>query len=209
MNNDDYKFVLGILNKYFKNYKNKEDLFQVGCIGLIEAYKKYNPNLNTKFTTYAFSYVVGEMKKLIRDDNSIKINRNIQLLKNKIEKCYGLLCQKYKRIPTTLELAKYLNIDELLVIDVLNSTNCVSSLDNDTDFSLYEVIGDECNLDDKLNFDNMLDNLSEFERTLINFRYVDDLTQSEVAKNLGITQVQVSRYEKKILMKLKDNLVKL
>ena len=80
------------------------------------------------------------MKKLIRDDNSIKINRNIQLFKNKIEKCYGLLCQKYKRIPTTLELAKYLNIDELLVIDVLNSTNCVSSLDNDTDFSLYELL---------------------------------------------------------------------
>ena len=200
--------VYGIINKYFKNNQNKEDLIQVGCIGLIKAYKNFNEEYNTKFSTFAYSYILGEIRKYLTSNNTLKYSNDMKIFKKKVMQAYDLLNQKYGRNPTIKELSLFLELDEQLIIDIINSNSEVYSLDAQVDdFSLYDVQGKSYDLDTKLDFENMLSKLNEFERELINSRYYDDLTQSETAEKLGISQVQVSRNEKKILMKLKNSYV--
>lgn len=194
---------------YFKNYNNKEDLINAGIIGMINAYNKYDNSYNTKFTTYAFDYIVGEMKKCIRNDKNIKISRNISSLYLKIEKVKELLTQKYNREPSIKELSEYLKIDEEYIIDSINSVNHVESLDysiatDSKDLNLYDIISNKVeDIDSLIELKSSLSKLNEFERKLINYRYYEDLSQSETALKLGITQVQVSRNEKKIIKQLK------
>ena len=185
--------------RYFKNYQSKEDLFQVGCIGLINAYNNYNSNTNVKFSTYAYSYILGEMKKLVREDKGIKISRNITKLYSQIEKANMYLTQKLMRTPTLTEIANFLEIEEYLLIEALNSTNVILDIDdiqvnnNTNEYDLY--------LKEELN------KLSSEELDLINKRYTLDMTQSEIANTLGLSQVQVSRKEHKVLEKLKKQLI--
>ena len=185
--------------RYFKNYQSKEDLFQVGCIGLINAYNNYNSNTNVKFSTYAYSYILGEMKKLVREDKGIKISRNITKLYSQIEKTNMYLTQKLMRTPTLQEIASFLEIDEYLISEALNSTNIILDIDdiqinnNTNEYDIY--------LKEELN------KLSNEELDLINKRYTLDMTQSEVASTLGMSQVQVSRKEHKVLEKLKKQLI--
>ena len=197
------------LAHYFKNYENKEDLINAGVIGMINAYYKYDEKYNTKFTTYAFDYIIGEMKKCIRNDKSIKISRNISNLYSKIEKVKELLTQKYNRIPTTKELSEYLEIDEIYIIEALNSVNNIDSLDNKVssdskELNLYDFIPDkEKNIDLIMDLENSLNKLKKEDLKLIKYRYFKDLSQQQTANKLGISQVQVSRNEKKILKQLK------
>lgn len=198
---------------YFKNYPNKEDLFQVGCIGLIKAYKKYDASYETKFTTYAYTYIFGEMKKYVREDREVKISRDITKFNLKIEKASILLTQKLKRIPTTKELSEYLEVDETYIIDAIRSRSSALSLDepitsDGKDMSPYELIADKKrkDIDALLDLRSELAKLSDTDKRLIDERYNKDYTQSMVASNLGMTQVQVSRLESKILGKLKYNL---
>ena len=111
-----YEKLIYSVMKIFRNYPNKEDLFQVGCIGLINAYNNYNSNINAKFSTYAYSYILGEMKKLVREDKGIKISRNISKLYTQIEKANMYLTQKLMRTPTIKEIAYLLQIDETKII---------------------------------------------------------------------------------------------
>jgi len=195
----EYEKLIYAVMRYFKNYQSKEDLFQVGCIGLINAYNNYNSNTNVKFSTYAYSYILGEMKKLVREDKGIKISRNITKLYSQIEKANMYLTQKLMRTPTLTEIANFLEIDEYLLIEALNSTNVILDIDdiqvnNDTnEYDLY--------LKEELN------KLSSEELDLINKRYTLDMTQSEIANTLGLSQVQVSRKEHKVLEKLKKQLI--
>ncbi len=198
---------------YFKNYPNKEDLFQAGAKGLTTAYKKYNTNFNTKFTTYAYKYILGEMKKFVREDKGIKISRDITKLNLQIEKASILLTQKLMRQPTIKEISNYLEIDEYFIAEAMQSTNVLQSLDepinNDgKQITLYDSVSEQRtnNLDDLIALRNELSLLPELERELIEQRYMCDMTQTETAQILGMTQVQVSRKEKKVLMKLKDKL---
>lgn len=198
---------------YFKNYPNKEDLFQVGCVGLIKAYKKYDASYETKFTTYAYTYIFGEMKKYVREDREVKISRDITKFNLKIEKASILLTQKLKRVPTTKELSDYLEVDEKYIIDAIKSRSSAISLDepimsDGKDISPYELIADKKreDIDAILDLRRELSKLSDTDKKLIDERYNKDYTQSEVATNLGMTQVQVSRLESKILKKLKYNL---
>ena len=206
------KNLIYSITRYFEKYSNKEDLFQAGCIGMIMAYKNYNPDLNVKFTTYAYPYILGEMKKLVREDKSIKISRNIQMLNLKIEKANILLTQKLMRKPTTLELADFLEIPIYMIEEAINSTKPIYSIDeplNDEgkDITLQDTIGKTDDIDNLLLLKDELAKLNPFEQQLINKRYIDDLTQQQTAYELGISQVQVSRGEQKILTKLKSKLV--
>ena len=206
------KNLIYSITRYFEKYSNKEDLFQAGCIGMIMAYKNYNPDLNVKFTTYAYPYILGEMKKLVREDKSIKISRNIQMLTLKIEKANILLTQKLMRKPTTLELADFLEIPIYMIEEAINSTKPIYSIDeplNDEgkDITLQDTIGKTDDIDDLLLLREELSKLNPFEQQLINKRYINDLTQQQTAFELGISQVQVSRGEQKILTKLKSKLV--
>ena len=206
------KNLIYSITRYFEKYSNKEDLFQAGCIGMIMAYKNYNPDMNVKFTTYAYPYILGEMKKLVREDKSIKISRNIQLLNLKIEKANILLTQKLMRKPTILELADFLEMPIYMIEEAINSNKPIYSIDepiNDEgkDITLQDTIGKSEDIDDLLLLKEELSKLNPFEQQLINKRYINDLTQQQTAYELGISQVQVSRGEQKILTKLKSKLV--
>lgn len=198
----------------FNGYSNKEDLFQVGCIGLINAYKKYDEGFNTKFSTYAYPYILGEISSYVKKDKGIKVSREISRLNSMIERAGILLTQKLMREPSVSELASYLEIDENLVVDALRARYPIMSTDsviNDEgrDITLLDTIPDVNGMDINtlVALKEELLKLDSFDRELINERYVQNLTQSEVASNLGISQVQVSRKEQKVLSLLRSNLV--
>ena len=199
----------------FFPYSNKEDLFQVGCIGLINAYKRYSEDYDTKFTTYAYPFILGEINNYVKKDRGIKISRDVTKINSMIEKVNILLTQKLMREPSINEIASYLEIDECLVVDALISRYPIKSVDSNInddgkDMTLLDVIPDINTMDINtlIALKEELKKLSPDERKLINTRYVQDLTQSEVAKLLGISQVQVSRKEQKVLVKLRNNLSK-
>ena len=198
--------------KYFKNYNNKEDLYQVGCMGFIKAYKNYQDDKGCKFTTYAFTYILGEMKKLVREDKGIKISNQISKLNLKIDKAHILLSQQLMRMPSVCEVASYLEIPEYLVSEAINSNNVIKSIDEPInnegkETTLQDIVGYSNNIDELIYLRNSLSKLSREEKDIINNRYMYDLTQSETSKVMGISQVQVSRKEKKVLTKLKHQMV--
>ena len=209
LNNE--KLIYSIAN-YFKNYNSREDLYQAGCLGLINAYKRYNPNMNCKFTTYAYPYILGEMRKLVREDKGMKISREITKLNLKIEKAYILLTQKLMKEPSIEEISRYLEIPEYYVAEAILSLNTIKSIDepinsDGKEYTLQDIVGNSNNIDDLILLRDSLNNLSNDEKDLINNRYINDYTQSEISKMVGMSQVQVSRKEHKILEKLKQKMV--
>ena len=205
------RLIYSITN-YFKGYSSKEDLYQSGCVGLINAYKRYNPNINCKFTTYAYPYILGEMKKLVREDKSLKISREISKLNLKIEKAYILLSQKYMKEPSIKEISDFLDIPEFYVSEALLSLNKIRSIDEPInlegkDLTLQDVIGEYKCVDDLIMLKEYLKDLTNEERQIIESRYMNDYTQDEISKEIGISQVQVSRKEHKVLQKLKQKMV--
>lgn len=210
---EENKNLIYSISHYFENYPNKEDLFQAGVMGLITAYKNYDTSFNNKFTTYAYTYILGEMKKFVREDKGIKISRDITKLNLQIEKATILLTQKLMRQPTIKELSNYLEIDEYFIAEAMKSVNVLQSLDeplnNDgKQITLYDSVSEQkvTDLDELIALRRELSLLPELERNLIEQRYMCDMTQTETAEALGMTQVQVSRKEQKVLMKLKDKL---
>lgn len=201
------------ISMMFTNYTNKEDLFQVGCIGLINAYKKYDKSFNTKFTTYAYPYIFGEMNNYVKKDKGIKISSEISKLNSMIERVSILLTQKYMREPSIKEIALYLEIDENLVIEAMKSRNLVKSIDSvinedGKEITLLDTIADvdKMDLNTLIALKEELSKLSNEEKQLINTRYIDNFTQMETANMMGISQVQVSRKEQKVLTKLRNSL---
>lgn len=200
------------ITHYFKNYNNKEDLFQAGCIGLVKAYKKYDPSFNVKFTTFAFPYILGEMRKYVREDKGIKISKDISKLNLQIEKATNILSQKLMREPSIEELSKFLEIPVYDLAQAINSTNQIMSIDetiksDGKEITLHDIVKDkETDLDTLISLKTAIEELNDFEKEIINKRYYSDMTQTEVAKSLGISQVQVSRKEQKVLTKLKNKI---
>jgi len=204
---DNEKLIYSLCN-YFRNYPNKEDLFQVGCIGLIKAYNNFDTNLNVKFSTYAYPYILGEMRKLVREDKTMKLSRDISKINLRIEKAYILLTQRLGKEPTNYELSSFLEIPVELINEALNSSK-VSSLDDIIydNLKIEDVISDRVDdIDTLISLRNSIESLSEEEQEIINLRYMNDLTQMEVSKLLGISQVQVSRKEGKVLVKMRDKI---
>lgn len=205
-------FIYG-LTKYFENYSSKEDLFQAGTIGLINAYKKYDASLGVKFTTYAFPHVLGEMRKCIRQDKGIKVGRNISKLYLQIEKTSILLSQKLMREPTATEIASFLEIPEYFIEEAIRSRNKPQSIDEPiyTDgkaMSLHETIASpDVDINTLIALKQELLSLGEPEKSIMEKRYLNDLTQAETAELLGLTQVQVSRKEQKVLTYLRNTIM--
>lgn len=205
------KLIYSIAN-YFRNYNSIEDLYQAGCLGLVKAYKKYDSSMNTKFTTYAYPFILGEMRKLVREDKTIKISRDISKLNLKIEKAYILLSQKLMKEPSISEIAQYLELPDYYVSEAILSLNKVKSIDEPVnsegrELTLQDVIGKSDNIDDLIMLKESLKSLNQEERQIIENRYKKDYTQSETSKIIGISQVQVSRKEQKVLNKLKHKMI--
>lgn len=192
--------IYSIISKYPKKY-DREDLYQVSMIGLIDALKHYDNNYNTKFSTFAYYYIVGEVNKYIRENSSLKVSKNLVDLKNKIIKTKEIISQKLGREATNLELSLYLEMDENLVNEALSFDDVTSIDDSQIEISSYDNTSAEI-----LDLKNELDELPEKEKRIIYSRYYEGLTQSETSKMLGISQVKVSREENKILKKLKTRL---
>lgn len=193
----------------FPYFKDKEDLYQTGVIGLIKASKTYNPNLNIKFSTFAYNFIYGEMYNYVISTRNIKINKDIIRLGKKIKE----FIDKHKQVrgyePSIKSIADILNIKESKVIEVMETTKQTSSIDDELgDKYMFENIQTSNRLSNDVLIDlkNNLNSLDEDEKEIIKYRYIDDLTQGEVAKKLKMNQVKVSRLEKKILNKLKQKM---
>jgi len=210
--NELIKSNMGLIKKVASKFYNtdREDLIQVGVIGLLKAYKNFKDNGDTKFSTYAYNYIFGEMYQLVNSNRSIKISKDLLKIYKLVEKTRYELAQRMNSIPTNEEVALFLELDVNLVNDSLLSAQVMMSLDDEAnELNLHEVIPDNKNInfDIKLDLDDSFKVLNSCEKEIIKSRYYEDLTQSEVARKLNMTQVMVSRYEKKSLEKMRAQLI--
>ena len=206
---ENEKIIYSIINKY-TYYFDRDDLYQVGMLGLIDAYDNYNSNKNTKFSSFAYFYVLGKVKEYIRKSNVIKVSRELIKLNSSIEKAKEVLTQRLGYIPSNEEIALFLEIDIRNIEEAKEATNLVASLDseNEEEINLYNTLGytEQAYNEEILDLKIELENLNDFERNLIIKRYGQGLTQTEVSKELGINQVKVSREEKQIVTRLRTRL---
>lgn len=203
--------VYMIINKYFKGY-DKEDLYQVGAIGIIKAYNNYKKEHNTKFSTYAYTYIYGEIYTYINNLRGIKLARENYSLYKKINEAQNILRQKLMREPSTYELSSFLELDYKLIENIITSMQSIDSLErtitsSDKDLSLFDTVSDN---KDYYNIDffmlnEEINSLPEPWKEVIKLRYFEDKTQSEVARMLGMNQVEISRGEAKVLQKIRKS----
>ena len=188
--------IYSIIHKF--RSKDVEDLFQVGCIGLIKAYQKYDSRMDVKFTSYAYNYILGEVYQYITNNHNIRLSpANIKLL-NSINKAKDFLTNYLGRLPTISELCSFVEIEPYKYEELQNALMIidVDSLYNITDYT-------NISKDQLIDLRDALNNLTEEEKLLIKERYYNNHTQSALAKMYHTNQVKISREEKKILTKLK------
>lgn len=203
---DNEKMIWKIASHFYG--VDTEDLFQAGIVGLLKALQNYKNNGLTKFSTYAYDYIFGEMY-LLANNRGLKISKDILKLYKKIENARYVLAQKLNKIPSNIELAEFLGLSLDDINMAINSANIVMSLDSqdNDERSIYETIkAKDEDLDTRILLNDSMEALTESEKNIIQSRYFEDLTQSEVARKLNMTQVMVSRYEKKGINKMREYL---
>ena len=200
-----------IVNKYAQNY-NREDLIQAGKMGIVKAAQNYEESIGVKFSTFCEKYILGEILKYIREDKNIKVSRDFIKLKKKIDIAKAHFIMKIGRNPTTIELSYIIGVDEKKIIDVLgfdqNIRSIDMSIDNDSDLTLSDMIKEDEKLDniDIISLNDALKDLTTEERKIIEERYYNGKTQTELASEMNISQVKVYRMERRILDDLNDKL---
>lgn len=208
--------VWSIVRRFMSRGHETEDLFQIGSIGLIKAIDKFDMTYEVKFSTYAVPMIMGEIKRFLRDDGAIKVSRSMKETAGKIRMIRERLGSLYGREPTLEEISKELNLAKEEVLMALESGAEVESLYK----TIYQGDGNAIYLIDKLEqtndeSENMIDKLAlretiasldEKDQELIRLRYFLNRTQTDIAKEMGISQVQVSRLEKKILLKMREKM---
>lgn len=210
--NDNTKLVLSMTKRFYGRTDSLDDLFQVGMIGLIKAIENFNTSYGLKFSTYAVPLIIGEMKRYLRDNHQIKISRSIRDLAYKVLKVKDSYMAKLSREPTVDELAEELNVDQDTIIEALLSTNSITSLqeevknDDGNSLKMIDSISKDkmvvSRTNETIDLYDALKSLNQKEHQVIKQRYFEGLSQSEIAKELFISQAQVSRIERKAL----DNL---
>jgi len=203
---DNEKMIWKITNYFYG--VDKFDLFQAGVVGLLKAIKNYKKNGITKFSTYAHDYIFGEMY-ILASNKDLKVSKDILKLYKKIEETRYILAQKLAKIPSNLEIAEFLGLSLEDINIACMSANVVMSLDvdNEDSRSQYECIPSKTeDIDNKILINDSFAVLNDDEKNIIRSRYYEDLTQQEVAKKLNMTQVMVSRYEKKGINKMREYL---
>ncbi|WP_028043900.1 sigma-70 family RNA polymerase sigma factor [Candidatus Stoquefichus massiliensis] len=207
------KLVLSLVQKYHQRVSNLDDLFQVGVIGLIKAIDNFDTSLDVRFSTYAVPLILGEIKRYIRDNSPMRIPRSMRDLAYKALLANEEYTKKHNREATMAELSKILNVDEYQLVEALSSTNGVTSLSQEVQNDGNGPIDLESQIPDRKNqMENMQNNIDLYEAMnylddkelqIIQERYFKGHTQSEIAKELFISQAQVSRIEKQALSQLK------
>ena len=206
--------IKSIVKRYLNKGVDYEDLYQLGALGFVKAINNYDFSFNVKFTTYAVPMIAGEIKRFLRDDGSVKVSRSIKhtalLVKNYINE-YN---KQYFENPTLEQISNATNIDINDIVFALEANTSPLSLNerynNEDDGAMIEnKLSDDFSIDkftDKLALREMLEDLNAREKQVIIMRYYLDKTQTEIAKELGVSQVQISRIENKVLNELKDKL---
>lgn len=212
---------LGLVRSVVKRFVNRgceyDDLMQIGSIGLLKAIKKFDSSFNVRFSTYAIPMIIGEIKRFLRDDGMIKVSRNLKEIAAKANACKEGIGKSLGREPTISELAVELDITKEELIMAMDSQNSVQSLydiihqDDGSPVTLIDKIQQEDSQDigiiERIALKEVLSSLESRERQIIILRYFKEMTQCQVADILGISQVQVSRIEKKILEKLRKKII--
>ncbi|WP_121639774.1 RNA polymerase sporulation sigma factor SigF [Virgibacillus sp. Bac330] len=204
------RLVWSVVQRFINRGYDPDDLFQIGSIGLIKSIDKFDLSYDVRFSTYAVPMIIGEIQRFIRDDGTVKVSRSLKETGNRIRKKKDELTKKNGRSPTVNELSEALEISPEEVIHAQEASRSPQSIhetvfENDGDpITLLDQISDQdTNWFERITLQEAIRDLSERERLIVYLRYYKDQTQSEVAKRLGISQVQVSRLEKKILEEMK------
>ncbi|PID22754.1 RNA polymerase sigma-F factor [Sporosarcina sp. P3] len=205
------RLVWSIVQRFASRGADLEDLFQIGCIGLMKSIDKFDLSYEVKFSTYAVPMIVGEIQRYLRDDGMVKVGRTIRELSYKIRHATDDFFKKNGRSPSISEMAEILEVKQEDIILASDALRDPASLHE----QLYESDGDSLTLMDQLRDDrservfdhiplrDVITRLNKRDQTIIYMRYYLDYTQSDIAKRIGISQVQVSRLEKKILTQMK------
>ncbi len=211
---DNLGLVWSVVRRFTGRGYEGEDLFQTGCIGLIKAIDKFDVSLELCFSTYAVPLIIGEIKRFLRDDGMIKVSRSIKENGWKVKRVSEQIAKKLGRDATMEELQKETALSSEEIVLAMEASAEVDSIYK----TVYQGDGSEITLADKLAMEKddkeeilnhmllkqLMEHLEEKDRKLINLRYFQEKTQMEVARELGISQVQVSRLEKKILIKMRQ-----
>lgn len=209
--------VWSVVRRFNSRGHELEDLFQIGCIGLLKCIDKFDLSFEVKFSTYAVPMISGEIKRFLRDDGIIKVSRTLKEISYKAHIAREKFTHQMGREPTLSELAFELEVEKEELLVALESSAEVESLYK----TIYQSEGSSIYLMDKLvekkdesnevvnkmTIGKLMDELEDKERNIIRLRYFEDKTQTEIAKILGISQVQVSRLEKKILLNMRKQIV--
>jgi RNA polymerase sporulation-specific sigma factor len=208
--------VSAISKKFLNRGYEYEDIFQIGSMGLVKAVNNFDPNFNVKFSTYAVPMIMGEIKRFIRDDGIIKVSRSVKNVARKLHYDKEALTKKLDRDPTIEELSAYSGVNTEDIVFAIESANSLQYLydtihqDDGSPVLLIDKLSESGEEDseivDKIALKEALSNLDTKSRQIIMLRYFKDKTQVQVAKMLGISQVQVSRIEKKVLKIMKERL---
>lgn len=211
--NGNLRLVLSVLQRFSGRTENMDDLFQVGCVGLIKSIDNFDLSLNVQFSTYAVPMIIGEIRRYLRDNNPIRVSRSIRDLAYKALQAREKLTKELNKEPTIEQIAKEVGVDREEIIFSFEAIQDPLSLQepvyNDGSESLYimDQIGDTKNTDEKwvdnLTIKQAMKKLNEREKMIITKRFFDGRTQMEVADEIGISQAQVSRLEKDAITRIK------
>ncbi len=207
-----------LIRSMVKRYLNKgidyDDLYQLGAMGFIKAINNYDPSFNVKFTTYAVPMISGEIKRFLRDDGAIKVSRSIKYNAIQIKNFINEYQKTHQHNPSLETISKEMQMDINDIVLSLEANTSPISLnekfnENSDEITLLEKISDKFSVDNlinKLALREMIEELSAREKQVIIMRYYLDKTQSEIAKELGVSQVQISRIENKVLNDMREKL---
>ncbi|MDI6706445.1 MAG: RNA polymerase sporulation sigma factor SigF [Bacillota bacterium] len=215
------KSNIGLIKSIVKRFLNRgyeyEDLFQLGSIGLLKAIKNFDIRYNVKFSTYAVPMIVGEIKRFLRDDGMIKVSRSLKEINGKMKQVKERLTRDLGREPSLNEISGELGIpteDLVMAIDAMAAPeylyDTIHQDDGSPVFLIDKVSADEdhnTDMLDRITLKEIISKLKPRERQIIMMRYFQDKTQTQIAEKLGISQVQVSRIEKKIIEKMRQSLI--
>jgi RNA polymerase sporulation-specific sigma factor len=209
------RLVLSVVQRFSQRNENPDDLFQVGCIGLIKAIDHFDITQNVRFSTYAVPMIIGEIRRYLRDNSSVRISRSLRNIAYKAIQAREQLVAENGREPTDTDLARVLGVSREQIVqameaiaDPISIYEPVYSDGGDTLYIMDQLSdgGNEENLLDELTFKEALRSLGERERKILHLRFFRGMTQMEVSAEIGISQAQVSRLEKSALNHVKGQL---
>ena len=214
--NGNLKLVLSVIKRFSSRGENPDDLFQIGCIGLIKAIDNFDITLGVQFSTYAVPMIIGELRRFLRDNNAIRVSRSVRDLAYKALGVKEALSLKLGREPKIEEIAKELDVPKEEVVNALDAIVDPISLyepvfsENGDSIYVMDQISDTKNTDEswltKIAISEAIKTLSERERNIIELRFYEGKTQMEVAKEINISQAQVSRLEKGALLRIRKHI---